>query len=377
MRRTLLPTVLALALSTSAHATDFTRILQSGDALPGDPAETFTSFDAPATDGTTVSFFGRGTVREGIFTTAHGLSVVAERTTLFPGTAVNFAFFGGPLVENGITLISGLGAGGMAGVYLGDGGPLTVVSDVFTRVPGAHGSFTQFGGMALGGSRTVFQGRDVASHDGIYVRTPAGALSPVATARTPIPGGTGAFEYVDQPMSDGASVVFRGGTLSSVGLYLGRGSSLSVVADTATEIPGYPGTFGFLEQADLDAGTVAFLGGDASFYNYGLYSYASGQVGVVADILTALPGGGGTFVGFGGPAVGSAGVLFLGFGSNGEYGLYRSVGGAIEPLLRVGDTLDGRTVLSILFQSDGLAGSSGVVTAQFTDGSYGIYSFSL
>src|SRR6185295_8073045 len=182
MRRSLV--LAALVLSTSAFATDFTRVYQTGDSLPGDPAETFTSFDAPATDGTTVSFFGRGTDREGIFTSAHGLAVVAERTTLFPGTTVNFAFFGGPLVENGMTLVSGLGAGGMSGIYLGDGGPLTVVADVFTRVPGAHGTFTEFGGMALAGSRTVFQGKDVAFHTGIYARTAAGTLSPVATART-------------------------------------------------------------------------------------------------------------------------------------------------------------------------------------------------
>ena len=326
-RRILLFVTVMIFCGIPAQAVDFTRILQTGDSLPGDPAETFTSFDAPATDGTVVSFFGRGTVREGIFTTANGFSVVAERTTLFPGTTVNFAFFGGPLVENGMTLVSGVGAGGMSGIYLGDGGELTVVADVFTRVPGARGTFAQFGGMAIGGSRTIFQGSDGSFRPGIYARAPQGALSPVATARTPIPNGIGNFEFVDQAALDDSSVVFRGGTLDSVGLYLGRGSRTSVVADTSTVILGYSGTFGFFEQPDLEDGALAFVGGDATFSHYGVYSWGAAGLGLVADISTVLPDGSGSFVGFGSPTVASTGVVFLGVATSGEYGLYHSAGG--------------------------------------------------
>jgi hypothetical protein len=360
-----------------AQSVDFTVLYRTGDALPGDPAETFTSFDAPATDGTTVSFFGRGSSREGIFTTAHGLSVVAERTTLFPGTTINFAFFGGPLVENGMTLISGVGASGMTGIYLGDGGPLTVVADVFTRVPGARGRFTDLGGMASGGARVVFQGRDVAFRDGIYVRKPGGALAPVADLRTSIPGGVGTFEFLDQPLVDGSTVVFRGGTLDRVGLYAGRGTAMAVVADVATPIPRFSGTFGFFEQGDLEGDTLAFIGGDAPFSRFGIYTHDASGIALVADNETPLPDGSGILIGFGSPAVASSGVVFLGAATNGENGLYHASGGTIEPVLLAGDPLDGRTVLTVLFQADGLAGSTGVVAVQFTDGTAGIYSFSL
>ncbi len=358
----------------------FTRVVQTGDPIPGGATDAFSSFGAPATDGKSVSFYAKGSVREGIFTTATGaLAVVAERTTLLPGTNVNFAFFGGPILENGVSLVSGLGAGGLHGVYLGDGGPLTVVADVFTPVPDGFGTFSDIGGFDAGGSSVVIQGRDSAGRPGIYRRRPDGTLALVANDTTPIPGG-GNFEFLDLPAAAGKTVALRGGPLNQGGLYAATRNGLTTIADTKTQIPGGPGgtPFGFFEQTAAGGGTLAFIGGDAFFSYFGVFTYTGGTLGLVADIFTPIPGGGGSvFSGFFAPGAGKGAVVFTGFGSLGEAGLWVSANGVIAPLLLAGDPLDGRTVSEVSFQADGIEGRMIAVAVSFTDGSSGIYTATL
>jgi hypothetical protein len=373
-------------LAATAAGAIFVRVVQSGDAMPpglNGAGGAFVSFDAPATDGTAVSFHSIGSGREGIFTTAGGpLAVVAERTTLLPGTQVNFAFFGGPILEKGTTILSGLGAGGVSGVYLGSGGGLAIVADVFTQVPDGFGTFTDFGGLDLQGGSAVIQGRDALGRPGIYRRGASGSLGLVADGATAVPGG-GSFEFIDLPVAAGRSVLFRAGGLTGLGIWSASRAGLAPVVDTKTPIPGAPvegTTFGFLEQIAAGGGQAVFVGGDAGFTHYGLYSTpagAGGKAGVVADILTPLPGGGGTFVGFGSPGVSRAAVVFTGFGSNGAAGLWASRAAEIQPVLLIGDPLDGKTVAGIQFQADGIEGTTVAFAASFTDGSSGVYTTTL
>jgi hypothetical protein len=153
-----------------------------------------------------------------------------------------------------------------------------------------------------------------------------------------------------------------------------------VVADTGTPIPsGRPGTENFVEfgSVSLDAGHLAFKALDSQGQQ-GIYTNIGGGLNVVADTSIPIPGGTGNFTGFGfglftGPSLSDGKVAFLGTDASFQFGIYLNTGASLKKVIAAGDTLDGKTVSSILMSPEGLDGHQLAFQIFFTDDSQGIY----
>ncbi len=126
---------------------------------------------------------------------------------------------------------------------------------------------------------------------------------------TPVPGSEGTFYLFGSPSIDAeGNVVFYaylypdegayGG--DGTGLYLAAGGEVRVIADRSVPIPGTASTFayGFRSYgASIDAGRVAFYAfvGRSEDNGLGVYMWNDGEVLLVADRSTPIPGGTGTF----------------------------------------------------------------------------------
>jgi hypothetical protein len=249
-----------------------------------------------------------------------------------------------------------------------------VIANFGTPVPGGSGSFTSLGAFPGVSATTVaFEGGGSTS-SGVYTGT-GGALTKVADTSTAIPGGSlGNFTaFGTSEAIAGATVAFRGSGSSSIGIYTATGGALTTIADTNTAIPGFTGNFTNLGiSPSLSGSTLAFFGrGSPSFV--GVYTGSGGAITAVADTNTAVPGGSGNFTTFGNPSVAGSLVAFNGTDSSNHTGIYLEQGSALGKLLAPGDTLDGKTVSTLVMSSGSLSGTSLVFNVTFTDGSQGVY----
>ena len=144
----------------------------------------------------------------------------------------------------------------------------------------------------------------------------------VVSTATPVPGGTGTFDLMTYPGTDGQTVYFNGADQAGrSGVFGGTGGPLTTVADWTTPIPGASGSFEFINRPNVNSGRVAFSGGNATVN--GLYLASSGTVQRIADTTVPLPSGGGLFSSFGSYSVGSWGVAFRANAQTAADGIYR------------------------------------------------------
>ncbi|MCC6661502.1 MAG: hypothetical protein IT437_11520 [Phycisphaerales bacterium] len=354
---------------------------------------------------------------------------IADTSTAIPGTSSHFALFNGPSINNGIVGFSGtssllLNPGAPAGVYRGSGGPLSIIADTLTPIPGGIGNFRNFAVLerwapSLSGCDTALVG-DGAVTRGLYVRTGAKLQRIVDSNMLPSNGGGTTYSAIGPPSLRDGQVVFLGYTVTQASIYSWRGGTLSVVADRSTPIPGRPGTFTDFGACNLNDGVIAFAAHGPGGYS-GIFSTVSaGPITQLYDTSTVVPGGsGGTFVslgevsmdlghvsfygtgadqngiytdlpGFltfaahlGTPIPGRPGLHFTTFGRsdlsgdivafNADDGVYFWHDGLLLNVLNPGDLLDGRVVLGVAMGEQGFEGSTLALRVEFTNGSSGIY----
>jgi hypothetical protein len=277
-----------------------------------------------------------------------GFIKVADTMTTIPGTSEVFLGFGVPSLDDaGNIVFLGMGMG-PAGIYTAAiGGPLVVVADAATPIPGqattfSHG-FRSFGASIDEGNIAfyAFTG-DSESGCGVYLWK-KGTLSVVADEKTPVPGGTGIFgqgenalgfgPFSDPPI-DGEDVAFRGAAVQEPprqrGVYTSIGGKLDVVADLNTPIPSGVGTFVFLSaEISIEGGKVAFQGQGQDLQR-GIYTNLTGPLTKVVDKSDAIPGGSGTFASVGYPWFDGEKIVFAGDGPDGQQGIYLWENGALS-----------------------------------------------
>jgi uncharacterized repeat protein (TIGR01451 family) len=235
----------------------------------------------------------------------------------------------------------------------------------------------------------------------------ASGFSTVVDPSMPIPDTTEPLLTVDSIAFDGSNVAFYAGSGFGSGggcgafqdgclvrgFYVGTPASLRRVADNATPIPGGSGNFaGFLRQRRniaLGDGYVVLLGYDSQ-RRYGLYRYdlASGQLKLVADRNTPIPGGTGTFERFGfsnspndppydlsfsAPTTSNRRIAFVGSTATGTDGIYVWYKGTITPVIHVGDMLGARMVQNLSLASEGLSGDRLAFRAELSDSSESVW----
>ena len=274
-----------------------------------------------------------------------------------PGAASRFFDFNRPDIRNGTIIFNGVDEDGTAaGVYTNSpSGPLNVVADTATRVPG----------------------RDVNFY-GFPYRLPHTTLLPDGSAlflggyQSPPPGHT----------SGGLFGIYR---------TAGPGGALQAIAeDGVTPIPGAAPNARFLDVytatvAD-DDGTVVFFGRDAN--TRGIYALRDGAIQRIVDNSTLLPDGTKPFGSFGrffddvNFAYNNGVLLFEGYdyftpNNNVLHGLYvATLDGDVHQLLSPGQQFDGKTIDYWLIGSDSLDSNNVGLSVHFTDGSSGIYTTS-
>ena len=178
-------------------------------------------------------------------------------------------------------------------------------------------------------------------------------LNRVADLSTPIPGGSGNFTSLDISANlSGSNVALQGfGSSGQQGIYFFDGSVLRRVADLDTAIPGGGGDFTSLAFPMLSGGNVA-LGGVGSSGQEGIYLFDGDALSRVADLNTAVPAGSGNFTSLlfptpgGGsslplPALSGRNVAFLGFGSSGQEGIYLFDGGVLSRVADLNTAIPG------------------------------------
>jgi len=205
------------------------------------------------------------------------------------------------------------------------------IVDTDTAIPGGTGTFTHFPGpyQSTDGQGAAFVGSGD-SQTGVYVWKD-GTLSVVADLGTAIPGGSGNFTTYGPASIDAGKVAFEGiGGFNQNGLYSNVGGGIVTAVDTGVAIPGGTGNFFGFSPPILEGTTIVFKGWD-SVLNEGVYTggVGGGGVAVVADENTAIPLGTGNFTNFDLPFLEDGAVAFRASGVS-QKGIYSTVGGSLS-----------------------------------------------
>jgi len=330
-----------------------------------------------------------------------------------------------PALDSGDISFSAYDASNFDGIYRYHLGTLSLVLNQGTFITGTTIHLSHFAQTSISGEQIAFRASNgnpfgfgiyLASHDSII---------PIADNTITVPGRATNFTGAGRPTLDDGDVSFFG---EPAGIYRYRGGSLTVIADTTTTIPSGTGTFSDLSsEAHGTHGSVAFWGRDASLQR-GIYlASASGELSVVADTTTTIPGSNDHFASFSNIVIASDGsdVAFVGtdqadrtslfqrldgklrviaqarrpapgggtFGINDlsqmsldsghiafqagladtfDNAIFTNVRGDLERVVSTGDTVDGRTISYLWLGPDALSGNSLAFVANFTDGTQGI-----
>lgn len=303
------------------------------------------------------------------------------------GSQANQFFIGS--VHNGVVGVGGFDnccSGGpnafQNALYLFSGSTGHRIVDVSTPVPGYS-------------SQNIIAGARPSS-DGTAMVFKLGNVSPAAIAwwqggsisvlvtngtgpgsGTPMPSSADNFFSFSHPsMSANGQVIFTGyGWTGRYGVYLWSAGQLSKVVDSSDTKPdtGAPFGAGFLD------GTIVRDGNDTAFSHSGsdLYKIVNGQIALVANRFSTMPGLTNKFTGILYPSLQSGKVVFQGSSAL-EVGIYTDYSGSLEKIVDLHTTLDGKTIKQF-FVSQGyaFAGNKVYFTVLFTDNSYAVYSATL
>jgi hypothetical protein len=258
-------------------------------------------------------------------------------------------------------------------------GFITRYADLNTAIPGGTGNFTSFSPFpSFGGVTAAFTGSGSASQQGVYNST--GGTLPVVVAiadkNTPVPGGTsGNFTgFGANPSISGGTTVFRASSSlgANSGVYQRTGlGPITTIADLNTALPGGGGNFtGLFFEPTISGNNVSFIN------NNGVYALLNGALTTIADTSTPSPNGTGNFTAITAYApISGSNIAFIGTTatSRGVY-LYD---GALHALLdNTNPTFDGKTLSTTPFflGPDGISGNQVAFGVSFTTpSSTGIY----
>jgi hypothetical protein len=318
------------------------------------------------------------------------------------GTGTFTAFPTDPAQSLDVTALTGSGSGGQQGVYACDRAsptnPCRVLADTATAIPGGAGLFTGFLAPGISGDWVAFTAAGTDGQQGVYAcdaMLPTDPCRVLADTLTEIPGGAGTFtgfQPIDPcaPAVSGTLTAFYGaGNGGQQGIYACdqtlAGGLCDALVDTDTTIPAADGvgTFQSFERLALDeVGNLAFVGGGMVTFGggdteltlpvKGVYTLIGGVLAGVADLFTAIPEGIGNFSDFGAVAMDPGQVVFVGYGSGGQKGLYTDWGGPLAKVIAVGDALDGKTVSDLSLGAFGFSGGQLAFRASFDDGSQAV-----
>ncbi|MHC4996457.1 MAG: hypothetical protein ACYTGQ_15530, partial [Planctomycetota bacterium] len=375
--------ILILLAARSAGAQwEFGRIADTNTYIPNGSGR-FINFYPPAIQGSDVAFQGSGEGKQGIYTYIDGeLKAVADgNTALYPiGTLQGGAFL--VTLDGGSVAFRATDFG--SGIFTNVGGRINMIATNLgtTLIPGGTGPFTDFSSPpSLSNGKVAFVGLGSDSQSGVYTDR-NGFLEVVADEDTLIPGGTGAFTggFIGaNEVIDNGKISFRSsGGSGQAGIYLDDGvNHLTVMVNQNTPVPGGTGTFRGFGSHSMVGDDIAFIGYDYS-YRYGIYTrvlFGGFEFFTrIADETTPVPGDEGHFDSFQFSAYDGTYTAFQGYSDvTGETAIYTDLFGSLTRVVGMGDRVDGRIVEDIVFSEYGFDGGNIGFTAAFGDATGGQY----
>jgi hypothetical protein len=258
--------------------------------LPG-TSSTFSHFVSQqgiATDGSSPTFTAGSLAagRGGIYSkVGQQLVPVVESTMSVPGGSGTFAHFTSPSRDGAaVTFAGGDNAlpppSGTRGLYRSTNGQISLIADINTPLPQGGGNFAGFKQQGLSGSRVAFTANDPSHQSGVYeTDINGGPISLIADTNTPLPGGQGSFTRLESASISGDNVSFldyyNPAQSSRAAVYARINGSLHAIAGPGTPLPGGL-TVGYCGAAAISGDSIAFiayhLGGQ------GIFVWRNGQI---------------------------------------------------------------------------------------------------
>ena len=337
-----MPCCLALVLLANSASADyaFEVIADDSTLIPG-TSSTFVNFGSPDISGNTIVFSGGPSfagAQDGVYTSENGvLEVVADITTTIPGDSIVYGGFGNPFID-GNTIVFGaisnnggeFGAeiDGILNTPIPRGAPLPNTANTFQGISNDP---------AVNGTKIGFL-----TEAGYFLEN--GGITAFADDTTPIPGGIGNFMFIGALDIDGERVVFFAeGTAGQRGLYLYENGALSRLADLNTPAPDSRGSFTSFGRPRISGSNIVFLA-DTTNGGRGVFLYNSGSISVIADTMTIAPDRSNNFSDVGGVDVSEDKVIFIGIDTQGNFDLIQYETNTLTRIIGSGDTLDGRQI---------------------------------
>ncbi|MCH7885396.1 MAG: hypothetical protein IIC01_09120, partial [Planctomycetes bacterium] len=233
---------------------------------------------------------------------AGSLRVIAKYGDPAPGSEGNFRTFlqlgGADPAISGRNIAFGASIDGGGGVYAYIDGKLRVIADTNTPMPGTSGNFgflgSEGGSPSISGRNVAFGAAAIATGSIWMYRD--GSLINIADVNTPVPGGTGTFSNFGlghgvSPSISGENVAFAGVSSETSGIYAYINGELRVIADTNTLVPGAPSPRTFMNFGQLGGVSPSISGENVAFKGVwlgggGVYAYINGSLRVIADTTT-------------------------------------------------------------------------------------------
>jgi len=258
--------------------------------------------DEASVDGEDVAFFAFFTGGRGVFLhDGQSLTKVVDDAADFPDTDANELYWEAPSLDGRIAVTWGTQSvsQNFAGVYSFDGSTLFAVADTnvvptnFYDVSDGTVSGPDDAPIMIDTGAYAFAARESPSGPYFVYRRRFGPLEPaelIAAANDPLPGD----ELLPSPhspqmdRSDPERLCFLGGF--TTGVYRWNGVATEIVADTETAIPGGSGSFTGFGPCAIDHGNVVFTG-TGSGDQWGVYlGRSNGSLERVADTTTTFDG---------------------------------------------------------------------------------------
>jgi len=374
--RLVAPFVLSiLALPGGAQGVVLTRITDLTTPVHG-------AGNRPALDGGLVAFLGED-VATGVWgvylTPVDGqgpLTLVADQNTPIPNVpGETFLSLDNPEIHDGIVAFTGgfeLSFIDKQGVYMGDGGPLTVHYDAAAALYNPQ-PFAPI----VDGDDLAFRSISPNVSDPTTAPYYMPAANVVVPIGGPLPGG-GSLASMNpgdyMTLAGGlaaysATVTHEGSTDDAVYSWDVVDRTLELVANWNTQIPGQALFFEYFGAVDTDGSAIVFTGqhGLLGFGGHqGVYLVPAGAGGMgpftpIAEVGQTAPGGSAAFASFGDVAIDGELVVFEAWlGSvavpSGQ-GIYGWRGGQLFKILDDSDTVDGKAILGADMNLRGLDGN--------------------